>query len=130
MRARARGVDLVADAAFGTAVERQIDVDARAEADEAEALAARERGARLDVAQDAPRDQAGHLHAGDVAPVVRREPERVALVLQRSLVERRVDERARVSTSAPSPLPSTGERFECALNTFMNTLILSASRSR
>ena len=27
-------------------------------------------------------------------------------------------------------VPSTGLRFECTLNTFMNTLIFSASRSR
>ena len=31
---------------------------------------------------------------------------------------------------AATTVPSTGLRFECTLNTFMNTLILRASRSR
>ena len=46
------------------------------------------------IAQDAPRDQPGDLHAGHVVAVARAQPERVALVLERGLVERRVDEGA------------------------------------
>ena len=44
-------------------------VDARAEADETETLAAPELGAGTNIAQDAPRDQPGDLHAGDVVPL-------------------------------------------------------------
>ena len=77
----------------------EVDVHARAEADEAVALAARERGTRLDVAQDAARDEARDLHAGDVVAVGGAQVQRVALVLERRLVERGVDERARRDTS-------------------------------
>ena len=59
----------------------------------------------------------------------RHELQRVALVVERRLVERGVDERARVIPRLAT-VPSTGLRFECTLNTFMNTLIFSASRSR
>src|SRR5205085_2204097 len=51
-------------------------------------------GACPNIAQDAPRDQAGHLHASDIHTVARTQPQRVALVLQRGLVERRVQEGA------------------------------------
>ena len=74
----------------------EIDVDARAEADEAVALAARERVAGLHVAEDPPRDQSGDLHAGDVVAARRAQVQRIALVLERRLVERGVDEAAGV----------------------------------
>src|SRR5690606_10986049 len=57
---------LLADADGKARLEGQVDVDARAEADEAEALPLGERGAGVDVAEDAPGDEAGDLHAGDV----------------------------------------------------------------
>ena len=54
--------------------------------------------------------------------------EGIALVLERGLVERGVDEvPGRYQTLLI--VPSTGERLECTLKTFMNTLIFSASRS-
>src|SRR5258706_15829492 len=84
-----RSVNLFADRRFPLGVERQVHVHARAEADEAVALAALQLGARLDVAKDAPRDQAGDLHAGHVAPGGGAQPEGVALVLERGFVERR-----------------------------------------
>jgi len=61
-------------------------------------------------------------------PSRRAQPERVALVRERRLVERGVDEK-RPKVPALLTVPSTGERFECTLNTFMNTLTMSASRS-
>src|SRR3954470_14695726 len=45
--------------------ERQGDVDPRAEADEADALAGGDRVALADEADDAPRDEAGDLHDAD-----------------------------------------------------------------
>src|SRR6266446_493782 len=77
-----RSVNLFPDRRFQLGVERQVDIDARAEADEAEALAARELGAGADIAQDAPRDQAGDLHAGHVLPLAGLQPQGVALVLE------------------------------------------------
>src|SRR4051812_23402212 len=77
-----RSVNLFADRRFHLGVQRQGTRPPRAEADEAEALAALQLGARLDVAKDAPRDQAGDLHAGHVAPVGGAQPEGVALVLE------------------------------------------------
>src|SRR6266850_6723662 len=74
----------------------QVDVDARAEAYETIALAARKTVSRPDVAEDAPRDQAGHLHAGDVDTRLGAQVYRVALVVERRLVERRIDEAAGV----------------------------------
>src|SRR3981081_729373 len=85
-------VNLFADGRFDLGVEGQVDIHPRAEADEAEALALPELGARLDVAKDAARDQPRDLHAGDVLPVGRAQPERVALVAEGRLVERRVQE--------------------------------------
>ncbi len=43
--------------------QRQVHIHARTKADEAIALAAREQSPVFDVAQDAARDQPGHLHA-------------------------------------------------------------------
>src|SRR6476469_11277304 len=53
----------VADRYLRARFGRQVHVHARAEADEAVALAAREALARLHVAEDAPRDEAGDLDA-------------------------------------------------------------------
>src|SRR5688572_1830597 len=93
------GVHLLAEGRDELGVERQVDVDAGAEADEAEPLAFAQRGTRLDVAKDAARDQARHLHAGDVLAVGHAQPERVALVVERGLVERGVEE-------APGEIPA------------------------
>src|SRR5260221_3454655 len=90
-----RSVNLFAERRFYFRIERQVDVDARAEADEAEALAACQRGAGLDIAKDAPRDEAGDLHAGHVAPVGRAQPQSVALVLEGRPVQGGVEEAAR-----------------------------------
>src|SRR3982751_247465 len=57
------------EGALRSRARRKVDVHARAEADEAVALPARERVARLHVAEDAPRDEAGDLHAGDLGAV-------------------------------------------------------------
>ena len=74
----------------------QVDVDARAEADESVALPARQRGAGFHVAEDSPRDEPRHLDAGDVAAPGGAQMQRVALVLERRLVERGVEEAAGV----------------------------------
>src|SRR3954463_9978417 len=85
---------LLANRRLDLGVERQVHVHARAEADEAEALAPRELAARANIAQDAPRNQPGDLHAGDVLAIARMQPDGVALVRERCLVECRVHERA------------------------------------
>ena len=54
----------------------QVDVDARAEADQAEAVAGAEMRALLDEADDAPRDQAGDLHDAEGARRRSRSPRR------------------------------------------------------
>ena len=71
----------------------QIDVDARAEADQAEAVARAEIRAFVDEADDAPRDQAGDLHDAERA---RRalDDDAVALVVLARLVEIGVEEQA------------------------------------
>src|SRR6266542_5040335 len=75
---------------------RRIDVhvDARPEPDESVTLAARKSVARLYVTQDPPRNESRHLHAGDVLPAEGRDVKRVALIAERRLVERCVDERS------------------------------------
>ena len=70
------------DAAF-----RQIDVGAAAEADEPEAFAGIQWLGRFHPADDAACDEAGDLHAGDVLTVGGAQVQRVALVLDRGLVE-------------------------------------------
>src|SRR5436305_3983707 len=85
---------LLADRSLDLGVERQVHVHARAEADEAEALSAGEVRAGGNIAQDASGDQARDLHAGDVGAATRAQPDRIALVGQRSLVERCIYERA------------------------------------
>jgi len=46
---------------------------------------------RFHIAKDATRDQPGDLHASDLGASSRDEPERVALVVVRRLVERGID---------------------------------------
>ncbi len=58
-----------------------------------------------------------------------RDVQRAALVLERRLVERGIEECAGVIPRFFTS-PVTGLRLECTLNTFMNTLIFNASRSR
>src|SRR6185436_5258766 len=67
---RGGSLDLVADGDLRTGARRKVDVHARAEADEAVALAAMQALALVHVAQDAARDEAGDLHARDLHPVV------------------------------------------------------------
>ena len=74
---------------------RQVDIDARAEADHADALAGADAGALAHEADDAPRHQAGDLHHAD-ARAAGRDHERVALVVLARLVEVGVDEGAGV----------------------------------
>src|SRR5487761_1919293 len=93
---RAGSIHLVAQRRLDARVGWQVHIDARAEADEAVALPAREFVSRLYVAQDAPRDQARHLHAGDVNAGVGSDPQRIALVFGRCLVQRGIDETAGV----------------------------------
>src|SRR5487761_2674651 len=59
-------VDPVADAGAGDSVGRQVQVDPRAKAYEPVALATGKTVAALRVAEDAPRNEAGDLHAGDL----------------------------------------------------------------
>src|SRR5713226_2507084 len=89
---RARCVDLVTQRRHERSVRGDIDLHAGAEADEAEALAARKNVAFANIAEYAPRDESGNLYAGDIGAPGGAQPERVALVLQRRLVERGVQE--------------------------------------
>ena len=66
---------------------RQVDVEARAEADQAEALAGLEPGAFTDEAYDAPCDETGDLHHREAAAVGKLDDEAVALVGLAGLVE-------------------------------------------
>ncbi|CAH1651816.1 hypothetical protein BOSEA31B_10697 [Hyphomicrobiales bacterium] len=72
---------------------RQIDVDARTEADQAEALAGRQRVALLDEGHDAAGNQPGDLHDADDAGG-RLDRQRVALVVVARLVELGIEEEA------------------------------------
>src|SRR5690349_21110190 len=96
-------VNLFADRRFRLGVRRQVDVHARAEADEPVALAALQLGPRTHVAEDSPGDEAGDLHAGTLPAPWSLQPERVALVIERRLVERRVEE-------APREVPALLDR--------------------
>src|SRR6266545_4129705 len=71
-----RGVDLVADAGSRRCSQRQINVDARSEADKTETVAARQMLTGLRVAENAPSDQSRDLHAHDVRTVRSLEPHR------------------------------------------------------
>ena len=83
--------DVWPTATRGAARLGQEDIDARAEADEAEALADRDVAAGLGPADDAARDEAGDLHDGDRA-VRAFDDEAVALVLLARLVELGIEE--------------------------------------
>src|SRR6266571_4034797 len=76
---RARCLDLVAQRRREGGVGGDIDLHAGAEADEAEALAARKDVALANIAEYAPRDESGDLHAGDIGAPGGAQPERVAL---------------------------------------------------
>src|SRR3546814_6962887 len=64
---------------------RQVDVEAAAEADEAEELAGADRLVELHLAYDAARNKAGDLHETDIDPVVGGHLQRHALVVLRGL---------------------------------------------
>src|ERR1700754_2263892 len=72
----------------------QIDVEARAESNEAEPLASADHLAFPHEADDAPRHQAGDLDHAD-ASLRRRDDKRIALIVLARLVELGVDEGAR-----------------------------------
>src|SRR5262249_5755974 len=74
----------------------EIDVETRAEADQAEALARRDGHALAHERDDAPRDQAGDLHHPDAVAARRHDDEAVALVVLARLVEIGIDEGAGV----------------------------------
>src|SRR4029453_4972784 len=74
----------------------EIDVHPRAEPDESVTLPTPERGAGFDGAKDPARNEASDLHAGHVMAVGCAQVQRVALVLERGLVERGVHEAAGV----------------------------------
>src|SRR5690606_22348635 len=65
----------------------QVDVEARAEADHAEALAGEERLAFLHLADDATGDEARDLHHGDGAAIFHADGEPVAFIVHARLVE-------------------------------------------
>src|SRR5437667_66910 len=75
---------------------RDIDVDARAEADEANALPGGELLTLIERADDAPRHQPGDQHdsdlGGDLGRLTRGHAERQTLVVEARLVETGVDE--------------------------------------
>src|SRR5271155_176168 len=73
---------------------RQINVEARTETDQPEALACADRLPLLDERHDAPRHEAGDLGHPD-APIRGRDDKRIALVVFARLVELGVDELAR-----------------------------------
>src|SRR5579871_1202191 len=110
---RAGSIYLLAQRDVHTRRRIEVDVDARAEADETVALPAHELLARFGIAQDAPGDQAGHLHAGDVVAARGAQPQRVSLVLVRRLVQGGVDEAARV---IPALLHPTVDRTAVGMN--------------
>src|SRR6266853_3466655 len=73
----------------------QIDIDARAEPDHADALAGPDAGALLDERHDAPRHQAGDLDDADLGAAGGGDHQAVALVIVARLVEIGVDEGTR-----------------------------------
>src|SRR5215831_1333989 len=73
---RARGIDLVAQRGPDDGALGQVDVDARAEADEAEALSPRQHVAAIDIAEDAPGNEAGDLYANHVRAAAGAKPDR------------------------------------------------------
>src|SRR5439155_4581041 len=71
---------------------RDIDVDARAEADKADALPNSEQLTLIDWTDDAPRHQPGDQHEGDLRHLARGHAECQALVVEARLVEPGGDE--------------------------------------
>ena len=86
---------------------RQIDVDPRAEADEAEAIASAEMRALVREADDAARDQAGDLHDAERAGRVL-DHHAVALIVFARLVEIGAEKGAGMigDARAPGPRPA------------------------
>src|SRR5690606_15077605 len=89
---RTRGLDFVTNGHPRTRARRQIDVYPRTKANEAIALACIHFIARLGITENTFGDQAGDLDGGDHMPARRAQHHGVALVLERSLIERRVKE--------------------------------------
>src|SRR5690606_11649487 len=87
--------DLIADDYPRTGTGRKIDIDARAKPDEAIPLTFVQGIARLGIAENALCDQSRHLHRSDNVTLGSAYDNGVALVFQRSLVERRIEKRAR-----------------------------------
>src|SRR6266496_987688 len=88
----ARRVDLVTQRRRDRRAFWDVEVNARAEANEAETLAASEALAFSNVAENTPRDQACNLYADHIDPFPGAQPQRVALVLQGGFVESGVHE--------------------------------------
>src|SRR4051812_14801583 len=95
-----RGIHLVADARLRHRIEREVDIDSRAEPNEPEALAALEILARFRVAQDAPRNKTRDLHDRDVVALGGPQPDRSAFVLHGRFRKRGVQ---KASTVIPGP---------------------------
>src|SRR5438105_9849686 len=74
---------------------RQIDIDAAAEADEADALSREQPVALVHEFYDAPRDQPGDLDDAELAAVVEHKRNRLALIVLARLVEIGIDEFSR-----------------------------------
>ena len=99
MHAQLRDHRLAADHGLADGDQRanalgQIEVGPAAEADDAEALAGVDRVALAQVADDAPGDQAGDLHHGDLPAVRQAQRDGVALVRFAGLVQAGVEEAA------------------------------------
>ena len=86
------GAHFVADGDVGNGIDGQIDIDARAEADKAVALAAHHAFAGVHIAEHAAGDESGHLHEGDVAAAAGGEQHGVALVFGAGFIQRGVQE--------------------------------------
>src|SRR4029077_18525048 len=89
---RLRCVHGVAERGLHFRVRRQVDIDARAEADEPVALSPLPPCPLVKIAENPPCDESCDLHAGDVLPAARLQPQSVPFVLQRGLVERGIEE--------------------------------------
>src|SRR6266705_6544539 len=97
----ARRVDLVTQRRRDRRAFGDVEIHARAEANEAKTLASGEAVALSNIAENTPRDQACNLYAGHIGPSRGAQPQRVALVLQGSLIESGVDE---APGMVPAPL--------------------------
>ncbi len=92
---RLAGDGTLTDASQGGNPVRQIDIDAAAEADQAETLAGPHAAPRDQVAFDAPRHQSRDLYHTDVKTIPCAQMDRLPLVMLAGLVERRIDELSR-----------------------------------